>query len=198
MESSGFEYTREFFELWLKNYEATYGRLMDMPAIGPMREKSEKLMKEFSIGVNLYAAGMDSNINFQSIFMEAIRRMREKIETETEGETGPENYKKFYKIWVETYSETFKEFLGLGHFASDMGKFMSYFMEFQKYNREMLEENYLKPMNLPTKADIDEINKELYSLKKTVKELTSKIKELSLMNPSKKGEDPGVHQTEEK
>ncbi len=198
MESSGFEYTREFFELWLKNYEATHGRLMDMPAIGPMREKSEKLMKEFSIGVNLYAAGMDSNINFQSIFMEAIRRMREKIETETEGETGPENYKEFYKIWVETYSETFKEFLGSGHFASDMGKFMSYFMEFQKYNREMLEENYLKPMNLPTKADIDEINKELYSLKKTVKELTSKIKELSLMNPSKKGEDPGVHQTEEK
>ncbi len=54
---------------------------------------------------------------------------------------------------------------------------MSYFMEYQKYNREMLEENYLKPMNLPTKTEIDEINKELYSLKKTVKELTSQIKE---------------------
>jgi peptidoglycan hydrolase CwlO-like protein len=33
-------------------------------------------------------------------------------------------------------------------------------------------------MNLPTKTEIDEINKELYSLKKTVKELTSQIKEL--------------------
>jgi class III poly(R)-hydroxyalkanoic acid synthase PhaE subunit len=198
MEKSSFESTREFFDIWLKNYEATYGRLMDMPALGPAREKSEKLMKEFSIGVNLYAAGMDSNINFQSVFMEAMRRMREKTATQMEGEISPEKYKEFYKIWVETYSETFKEFLKSGHFASDMGKFMSYFMEFQKYNREMLEENYLKPMNLPTKADIDEINKELYSLKKTVKELTSKIKELSLMNPSKKDEYPGVHQTEKK
>jgi hypothetical protein len=52
-------------------------------------------------------------------------------------------------------------------------------MDFQIYNREMLEENYLKPMNLPTKTEIDEINKELYSLKKKVKELTREIKELT-------------------
>jgi hypothetical protein len=51
-------------------------------------------------------------------------------------------------------------------------------MDFQKYNRDMLEDNYLKPMNLPTKTEIDEINKELYTLKKTVKELTRQIKEI--------------------
>jgi len=51
-------------------------------------------------------------------------------------------------------------------------------MDFQTYNRGMLEDNYLKPMNLPTKTEIEEINKELYSLKKKVKELSSEIKEL--------------------
>ncbi len=193
MEKSGFESTREFFDLWLKSYESTYGRLLEMPALGPTREKSEKLMKDFSIGVNLYAAGMDSSIDFQSVFMEAMRRMREKTATDMGGETSPEKYKDFYRIWIETYSETFKEFLKSGHFAEDTGKFMSHFMEFQKYNREMLEENYLKPMNLPTKKEIDEINKELYSLKRTVKELTSQIKELSLMNPSKEDENLRVH-----
>lgn len=43
--------------------------------------------------------------------------------------------------------------------------------------QEMLEENYLKPMNLPTKTEIGEINKDL-SLKKTLKELTCQIKAL--------------------
>jgi chromosome segregation ATPase len=43
----------------------------------------------------------------------------------------------------------------------------------------MLEENYLKPSNLPTKSDIDEVNKELYFLKKQLKELSGKINELS-------------------
>ncbi len=178
MEKSNFESTQEFFDMWLKVYNATTGRLVEMPALGPAREKSEKMMKGFSTFVNLCAAGMDSNSNFQSVFMEAMRRVHEKTGSEMEGEISPEKCKDFYKIWIETYSETFKEFLKSGHFASDMGKLNSYLMDFQKYNREMLEENYLKPMNLPTKTEIDEINKELYSLKKTVKELTSQIKEL--------------------
>ena len=179
MEKSSFESTQEFFDMWLKVYNATTGRLVEMPALGPTREKSEKMMKGFSTFVNLYAAGMDSNSNFQSVFMEAMRRVHEKTATDMEGEISPEKCKDFYKIWIETYSETFKEFMKSGHFASDMGKLNSYLMDFQKYNREMLEDNYLKPMNLPTKTEIDEINKELYSLKKTVKELTSQIKELT-------------------
>src|SRR3972149_4455633 len=178
MEKSSFESTQELFDMWLKVYNATTGRLVEMPAPGPTREKSEKMMKGFSTFVNLYAAGMDSNSNFQSVFMEAMRKVHEKTATDMEGEISPEKCKDFYKIWIETYSETFKDFLKSGHFAPDMGKLNSYLMDFQKYNREMLEENYIKPMNLPTKTDIDEINKELYSLKKTVKELTSQIKEL--------------------
>ena len=176
MEKSSFESTQEFFDLWLKTYEATMGRLVEMPALGPTREKSEKMMKGFSTSVNLYTAGMDSIANIQSVFMEAMRRVREKTGSGMEREISPEKHKDFYKIWIETYSETFKEFLKSGHFASDMGKLNSHLMDFQKYNRDMLEENYLKPMNLPTKTEIDEINKELYSLKKTVKELTSQIK----------------------
>jgi class III poly(R)-hydroxyalkanoic acid synthase PhaE subunit len=178
MEKPGFGSTQEFFDQWLKVYNASTGRLTEMPAIGPSREKSEKMMKGFSTFVNLYIAGMDSNSNLQSVFTEAMRRMREKTSTEMEGEISTEKYKDFYKIWIETYSETFKEFSKSDHFALDMGRLNSHLMDFQKYNREMLEENYLKPMNLPTKTEIDEINKELYFLKKTVKELTSQIKEL--------------------
>ncbi len=176
MEKSGFESTQEFFDMWLKVYNATTGRLVEMPALGPAREKSERMMKGFSTFVNLYAAGMDSNSNFQGVFMEAMRKVQEKTGSEMEGEISPEKYKDFYRIWIETYSETFKEFLKSGHFASDMGRLNAHLMDFQKYNREMLEENYLKHMNLPTKTEIDEINKELYSLKKTVKELTGQIK----------------------
>jgi len=178
MEKTGFESVQEFFDLGLKNYEATTGRIIEMPALGPAREKSEKFMKGFSTFVNLYTAGMDSNSNIQSVLMEAMRRVHEKIGSEMEGDIGPEKYKDFYRICIETYSETFKEFMRSGHFASDMGKLNSCLMDFQIYNREMLEESYLKPMNLPTKTEIDEINKELYSLKKKVKELTSQIKEL--------------------
>lgn len=178
MEKSGFESTQEIFNMWLKTYEATMGRFVEMPAIGPAREKSEKMTKGISTFVNLYAAGMDISSDLQSVLMEAMRKVQEKTAKDMGGEISPDKYKEFYNTWIDTYSETFKEFSKSDHFASDMGKFNSYLMDFQKNNREMLEENYLKPMNLPTKTEIDEINKELYSLKKTVKELTRQIKEL--------------------
>ncbi|HMB45550.1 MAG TPA: poly(R)-hydroxyalkanoic acid synthase subunit PhaE [Candidatus Methanoperedens sp.] len=178
MEKSSFEPTQEFLDLWLKTYKATTGRLVEMPAVGPAREKSEKFMKGFSTFVNLYTAGVDTSSNLQSVFMEAMRKVQEKTAKDMEGEISPEKYKEFYNIWIDTYSETFKDFSKSGHFASDMGKLNSHLMDFQKYNREMLEENYLKPMNIPTKTEIDEINKELYSLKKAIKELNSHIKAL--------------------
>lgn len=177
MEKSGFEATHEFFAMWLKTYEATYGRFLEMPAVGPMREKSEKSMKVFSASVNLYTAWMETLANFQSVFMEAMRRMREKT-MEMEGEIGSEAYRDFYKLWIETYSETFKEFLKSGHFSQHMGSLMSHLIEYQKVNREMLEENYLKPGGFPTRTEIDEINREVYSLRKTLRELKSEINEL--------------------
>jgi hypothetical protein len=178
MEKTGFESVQEFFDLGLKNYEATAGRFVEMPALGPAREKSEKFMKGFSTFINLYAAGMDSSSNIQIVLQEAMRRVHEKTGSDMEGSISPDKYKDFYRLCIETFSETFKEFMRSGHFASDMGKLNSLLMDFQIYNRGMLEENYLKPMNLPTKTEIDEINKELYFLKKKVKELTSQIKEL--------------------
>ena len=110
MEKSGLEPTREFYDLWLKTYKATTGRLVEMPAMGPAREKSEKFMKGFSAYINLYTAGMDSSSNIKTVLLEAMRRMHEKTGSEMKGEISPEKYKDFCRIWIETYSEIFKEF----------------------------------------------------------------------------------------
>jgi hypothetical protein len=176
---STFQSTQEYFDLWLKTYQATLGRLVEMPAMGPAREKQEKVMQVFSSFVNLHRVWMESNTDLQRVFTEAMRRVRERTGDKFEGEVSPERYKDFYKIWIETYSETFHEFMKSGHFAGDMGRFLSHYLDFQRLNREVMEESYLKPMNLPTKTEIDEINRELYSLRKSVKELRSEVHQLS-------------------
>lgn len=178
MDESSFESTHEFFNAWIKAYETTFGKIAELPAMGPSREKSEKMAKGLPIFFSLYSTWMETVIEFQNISMEAGKKMNERI-AQTEGGTGIERYKELYNIWIESYSDKFKEFLRSGHFSSEMGKFMSSYLDFQKYNREMLEENYLKPANLPTKSDIDELNKELYLLKKQVKELNIRLNEQS-------------------
>ncbi len=173
-ERTGFESTQEVFDLWLKTYEETFGKLLKAPVVGPAREKMEKTMQGIPYFANYYASWMDTNVNFQSVFVEAMRKTQEKIAAES-----PANYRDFYAIWLETYSDTFKEFLKSGHFAADVGKFVSNLMDVEQFNKEMLESNVLKPMNLPTKSEIDEIYKEIYLLKKKVRELAKQVKELT-------------------
>ena len=177
MEYPNFDSTREFFNAWSKTFEESFGRLAVMPAVGPSREKYERMMKGFSLYINLYATWMDSLSDINNISLEALSMMRDKTVSLKSG-TGPERSKELYDIWMETYSGVFNEFFRSEHFASDIGKFMSLFADVQRYNKDVIEENVLVPSNLPTKTDIDEINKELYDLRKKVKELSMKLGEL--------------------
>lgn len=178
MEESSIESTHELFNTWMKSYEETFGKVAQIPSMGPMREKSEKISKGLPLFFNLYATWLETITDFQGLSIEATKRMNEKA-AKLEGPISTDRYRDVYNIWIESYSDTFKEFLKSGHFAKDLGKFTADLLDVQKYNREMLEENYLKPSNLPTKTDIDEINMELYSLRKQIKELNLRISELT-------------------
>jgi class III poly(R)-hydroxyalkanoic acid synthase PhaE subunit len=171
MEDTDLQASHDFFQLWLKAYEATYGKIIDMPIIGPSREGADRLRKNFEATVNLHAAWAQSIASFQSAFAEATRKTQEKVERVAEEGSAPSSYKAYYNLWMETYSETFKEFLKSRFFASDLAKLTSDSMDFQKSSRELIEENLLRPANLPTRTEIDELSKEVYLLKKQVKEL---------------------------
>ena len=177
MENSDLQASHDFFELWLKAYETTYGKIVDMPVMGPSREGADRLRKNFEATINLHAAWAQSIASFQSAFMEATRKTQEKVEKQIAEEgASPSSYKDYYDLWMNTYSETFKEFLKSRFFASDLAKLTSNSMDFQKSSRELVEENFLRPANLPTRTEIDDLSKEVYMLKKQVRMLARDLK----------------------
>ena len=175
-ENADLQTSHEFFERWLKAYESTYGRIIDMPTMGPSREGVDRLRKNFEATVNMQASWAESLSGFQSAFMEATRRTQEKVEKLGAHGASPSSYKAYYDIWMETYRETFKEFLKSKFFASDLAKLTSNSMDFQKSSRILIEENFLRPANIPTQTDMDDLNKEVYLLKKQVKELARELR----------------------
>jgi class III poly(R)-hydroxyalkanoic acid synthase PhaE subunit len=171
MESSDQQASHEFFANWLKTYEATYGKIVDMPIMGPSREDAERLRENFEAAINMHAAWAQSMANYQSAFMDATQKTQEEVKKRIAEGVSPSSYKGYYDLWMETYSETFKEFLKSRFFASDLARLTSNSMDFQKSSRILIEENILKPANLPTRTEMDDLNKEVYMLKKQVREL---------------------------
>jgi len=177
MESTDLQASHDLFELWERAYEATYGKIIDLPAIGPSREGSERLRRNFEATINLHASWAQSMASFQSVLMEASRRTEEKVGQQVaEKGAPPSSYKDYYDLWMNTFSETFKEFLKSQYFASDLAKLTSNSMDFQKSSRELVEENLLKPANLPTRTEIDDLSKEVYLLKKQVRAMARDLK----------------------
>ena len=175
MEKSSFESMQEFFYLWLKTYEATFGRLAEMPAMGPTREKSEKMMKTEIDEINKELDSLKKTVKESN-----LKTMNLPTKTEID--------------------EINKELDSLKGTVKEKTMDLPTKTEIDEINKELdslkgtVKEN---TMDLPTKTEIDEINKELDSLKGTVGELTSQIKEY-LMNPPKKGEYSGIHKTKKK
>jgi class III poly(R)-hydroxyalkanoic acid synthase PhaE subunit len=165
-----------FFEHWLKTYEATYGKIIDMPIMGPAREGADRLRKNFEATINMHAAWAQSIASYQSAFAEATRKTQEEMEKRIAEGVSPSSYKAYYDLWMETYSETFKEFLKSRFFATDLAKLTSNSMDFQKSSRILIEENLLRPANLPTRTEMDDLNKEVYLLKKQVRELVRDLR----------------------
>ena len=91
MEKSNFESTQEFFDQWLKVYNATTGRLVDMPSLGPSREKSEKMMKGFSTFVNLYMAGMEPVPIYRVYSWKQCAKCRKRLQPIWKGKSVPTN-----------------------------------------------------------------------------------------------------------
>jgi hypothetical protein len=182
MENIDLQASHDFFELWKKTYEATYGKIIDMPIMGPSREGADRLRKNFEATINLNSAWAQSMASFQSAFMEASRKTQENVDRQAaeEGVSSSSHkkgsHKDYYDIWMETYSKTFSEFLKSRFFASDLAKLTSNSMDFQKSSRELVEEILLKPANIPTRTEIDDLCKEVYLLKKKVKELARNMK----------------------
>jgi class III poly(R)-hydroxyalkanoic acid synthase PhaE subunit len=179
MEEPDLDFTRDMFSLWAKAYQASYKRFLETPVLGPNREAVEDFQKNMDANLSLYASWLQSAASFQSVFAEATRKMREKLAEMTVEEGAEETAEKFYETWLQTYSDTFHDFLKSKYFSDDLKTLVSNTMDAQMSDRELFEKNALKPMNLPTRTEIDEINKEVYNLRKKVKELTKQIEELS-------------------
>ena len=169
--------SHELFELWKNTYEATYGKIVEMPIMGPSREGADRLRKNFEAMINLNSAWAQSMSSFQSAFMEASRKTQENVEKRAAEEgVSPSSYTGYYDTWMETYSKTFREFLESRFFASDLARLTSNSMDFQKSSRELVEEIILKPANIPTRTEIDDLCKEVYLLKKKMKELARNMR----------------------
>ena len=88
------------------------------------------------------------------------------------------------RIWIDIFDNDFTELFDSGKFGENYGKLVSKELELTKHWNNITNV-ILQSVNLPSKEEIDEVYKEIHSLKKRVAKLELELKKKEMKNNAK-------------
>ena len=95
-----------------------------------------------------------------------------------------EQIEAFKRIWIDIFDNDFTELFDSGKFGDNYGKLVSKELELTKHWNNITNV-ILQSVNLPSKEEIDEVYKEIHSLKKRVGKLELELKKKEMKKNAK-------------
>jgi hypothetical protein len=168
---------QEVFKAWVEIYEKEFKQFLTIPQLGLTRfyqERMNLLMDKF----NLFQASMAEFFRILFLPMEkSFRIMQEKIGELTKEGKLPEDPKAYYSMWLKILEGHYMTLFKSPEYTRTLSNTLNAIEEFLVARREMLQD-ILQTLPVPTNMEMDELYRELYLLKKKVKELTKKVDKL--------------------
>ena len=87
----------------------------------------------------------------------------------------PEQFETYKRIWIDIFDNDFTELFDSKKFGENYGKLVASELELSKH-WEKIVNVMLQSANLPNKKEIDEVYKEIHTLRKRVSKLESELK----------------------
>ncbi len=95
-----------------------------------------------------------------------------------------EQFDAYNRIWIDIFDNDFTELFDSGKFGENYGKLVSKELELTKHWNNITNV-ILQSVNLPSKEEMDEIYKEIHSLKKRVGKLELALKKKEVKQNTK-------------
>jgi class III poly(R)-hydroxyalkanoic acid synthase PhaE subunit len=158
------------FKAWADLYEREAANQFHMPPMGITREHQERTNRMMEAFTRVQSA-MTQFLYLTSLPMEkSLGGMWEELSTIVKGEMPAEEFKALYRKWVGILEEKYMALQKSKEYIEVMNKAIDAFAVFKSAKSQWME-NYLKMMDVPTQREMDDVYRDLYNLKKEVKEL---------------------------
>ena len=168
---------QDIFKAWTEIYEKEFKQFLTIPQLGLTRfyqERTTQTVDKF----NLFLATMAEFFHLLYLPMEkSFRVVQEKVEELTQEGKLPENMKEYYLMWLKILEGHYMTLFKSPEYTSVLSNTLKVTGEFMAARQEMLQD-MLQTFPVPTNKEMTELYKELYLLKKKVKELTKKVDKL--------------------
>ena len=148
-----------------------------LTSIGPMRnfaENSKKISAELIDGNEDLMEFNKSLTEYYKQLVDTWNDAQKKVNIKApEIPNDPEQFEAYKRVWIDIFDNDFTELFDSKMFGENYGKLVAKELELTKHWNSIMNV-MLKSANLPNKQEIDEIYKEMHSLRKRLSKLESK------------------------
>lgn len=161
---------QEAVTIWRELYEKEFRQLLHMPQLGLTRlyqERANQTADKF----NLLQGTLAEFLHLLYLPMErSFQVLQDKVaEMADEGQL-PENPKAYYQMWMKILEGHYMTLLKSPDYTQKMGETLTALQDFRRAKNAFLQD-LIKLLPVPTETDMDELYKEIYTLKKRIRQL---------------------------
>ncbi|OQY12062.1 MAG: hypothetical protein B6I30_05595 [Desulfobacteraceae bacterium 4572_187] len=161
------------FEAWTQLYEQEFRKFFKIPQLGLTRLYQEKMIRSMD-KFNIYQAAITEFSRLLLLPMEkSFQVLQEKLAELADKGDLPEDSKKYYQIWIKILEGHYMTLFQSSEYTQSLNKTLNAMSEFSAVKKEILQD-FLNMLPVPTHKEMDELYKEIYLLKKRIKELEKK------------------------
>jgi class III poly(R)-hydroxyalkanoic acid synthase PhaE subunit len=167
---------REFLNRWTDIYKREFRQFLNVPPLGLTRFYQEKINQALD-KYNLFQAAMAEFMHLLSVPMDkSFHVMQEKLAELTQTGTLPGDLKNYYQMWIKILEGHYMTLFQSNQYTETMARTLDALNQFLAARREVLEDA-LKLLPISTHRDMDEINREIYQLKRRIRTLEKKLQD---------------------
>ncbi|MCU0572411.1 MAG: hypothetical protein MUC41_05395 [Syntrophobacteraceae bacterium] len=164
----------DLFKGWMEFYEKEIQPILNAPQLGLNRFYQQRIHQTID-KFNLHQAAL---ADFMRLFFlpieKSLRVMEKELERlSAEGKLS-ENFKDYYDMWIKVLEGHYMTLFKSPDYLDSLVRTLNTAQDYKMAQHQMLAD-LLQALPIPTNKDMDELYKEIYLLKKKVKELSSKM-----------------------
>ncbi len=176
-EDEGFmNMARNMSKAFYDSYEKEFRQMLNLPQLGMARfyqERANRMVEKFS---EFHSTLSD----FVQLLFEPMEKtlhsMRDEVSRmNDEGQDVIQDSKKVYQVWMRKLEENYLTLLRSPEYCDAMGNILKALHDY-KTTKQALLIDVLQDLPVPTNREMDDVYKELYVLKKKVRELENRGK----------------------
>jgi hypothetical protein len=151
---------------------------LKLPTIGPIYAFSKDFSSYANDFVTLGKVMVELKNNMDSYWSLVnaayARAVRDTVERAPRQLTTKDDFENYRRVAIEAFEDTFTSLFTSSEFSEIHGKLSGNQMNVSKIMQSIVEKNF-KTLNLPTRSEVDEMQKDIVELKRTVRDIKRSV-----------------------